>query len=210
MCLTNLVINIECIDTMVISPTMVRVKVIQKELHVALFKLQVYINYCPVGIFICTITSKTHHLGHATFTVAALLQNTHEVSSCWALKFIRIHLEVFMVYYPLYIENRLLCIYFRKTMYGYSGSIAKSWCSLQNIFNHFYHKIIMLQLLLLLKTFDVYHVEICLSQLKCMVHHWQPNSSAPNRMAVVINRLLIPNNSKYPVVVIVNVFGYWY
>ena len=47
-CLINLTINSGCMATIFISLVMVRVKVTQKEVHIALLKLTLYISY-PVG-----------------------------------------------------------------------------------------------------------------------------------------------------------------
>ena len=118
-------------DTVIISPVVVRVKLRHIEMNVKIGTHLVYITY-PGGGSSCSFYSITYHLLAAIFTGAPLLQVCHEVVSFRSLKSIRNNLGVFVVHPPHPITDRVLRIAFRRIfMDRSSGIVSHSCCSFQ-------------------------------------------------------------------------------
>ena len=98
---------------------------------------------------------------------------------------------MFVVHSPPPLADWVLFIAFgRFSMDGSIGRVAQSCRPIQKFFDHFHHKILLLQPLLLLNQAVVGNVGIHSYQIKYMEHDWHPNAPAPKRMTVISNQLV--------------------
>ena len=72
----------------------------------------------------------------------------------------------------------------------YGGRVAQSYQYFQNVVDHFHHEILLFQPILLLNQDVVGKVGIRLYQIKFMENDWHKNVPEPNRIELLINKLV--------------------